>query len=364
MRKYTIAFVGAGGVGHYHAYALAALPSYYSDVGTVRKIAVASGGGQTAHEFARRHSFEAAVSVDEIWERTDIDTLYILSPNALHFPHLVCGLAMPGLARVYIEKPLCVTQEEEEQIAAISTTLGHRKIQLGFQFLQLAPVRKARLMWREGCFGTPIHFRTRYLHSGYLDPSYRRARADRMKPAPEGGAMSDLGSHGFSLISAFLGDGIRILSAVASPPLEDVPQGSDLYTVAVCRDDATGAVGIVEASRISAGASEVMELEFRCTEGGFRFRSEWPDMLEVFSRNSVAAKFLDCSADYAPESQFPKSGCPSGWLRAFVHANYLFLADDPGRREAPGLDHGLAVQRLLRQTAAYIRDNRYEDRYD
>jgi hypothetical protein len=114
-------------------------------------------------------------------------------------------------------------------------------------------------------------------------------------------------------------------------------------------DGATGAVGTLTASRISAGAGESLEVEIRCVNGGFRFSAERPDELEVFEATAGSHQVVHCGSDYGSHSHFPQAVVSPGWLRSFVHAQYIFLG---GRDElpAPDLHHGLSVQRLLRES--------------
>ena len=354
MEDRRVAFVGAGAVAHYHAYALAALKFYYQHHPAVHCVAVTSATAENREAFAARYGFEYALATQDLWRRTDVDTVYILSPNALHYTHLASALTMRGVRRIYIEKPLCTSEAEERGITEeLLRSAEGKSVQVGFQFLQMSSVRRARLLWQQNRFGAPVHFHASYLHSGYLDQDYRRQRAERLKPTPEGGALGDLGSHALSLMTAFLGDGIEVLDAVEGPRFSDVPPDSDLSSIVLCRDRTSGAVGAVTASRVSCGAGEVLEGEIRCADGGFKFTTERPETLEVFSATAREASILNCASDFAPHSQFPHRACPAGWLRAFVHANYLFLSGSDGL-PAPDLRHGLTVQRLLREAACLI----------
>ena len=148
-----------------------------------------------------------------------------------------------------------------------------------------------------------------------------------------------------------LGDELEVVEASTCGTFPDIP--SDLCTVALCRDKASGAVGTVMASRVSAGAGELLEIELRGTRGGFRISTEDAESLEVFSSSSDKSEILRTASDYAPRSEFPKRAPLGGWLRSLVHADYLFLTD---RDDEPCADlhHGLAVQRLLRETTRRI----------
>jgi predicted dehydrogenase len=353
MPDRRIAFVGAGGVAHCHAYALAALPYYYSGCPTINQVAVTSASADSRKAFADKYGFQFSFSPEELWERSDVDTIYLLGPNATHYSHLVKALAMRSVRRIYIEKPLCVTEAEERAITDLLPSIGDVTIQLGFQFLQMSSVRHALQVWNEASFGLPVHFHARYLHSGYLDKDYRNRRRERMKPTPEGGALADLGSHVLSMLSAFLGDDLEVVEAVQGGRLPDTPTDSDMCTMILLRDAASGAVGTATASRISAGAGEILECEIRCVNGGFRLSTEAPDTVEIFSASSDQSTIVNCGSNFEPHSQFPGRAYPAGWLRSFVHANYLFL-NDVDRSSVPDVRHGLVVQRLIRQASQRI----------
>jgi len=260
---------------------------------------------------------------------------------------------MKSIKRIYIEKPICISKDEEHYISKSLATLPTGiTIQAGFQFLQMATVRKALHMWRECNFGDLIHFQCRYLHSGYLRPEYRKNRLSRLKPCPVGGVLADLGSHLFSFILAFLGEGIQIITAEQSGRFSDVPVESDLCTIVFLKDSKNGAIGTIATSRISAGAGEVLDLEFRCTNGSLRLSTNQPDVLEIFSMNGRNEwKTIYCGSDFMNTSKFPSQHVSPGWLRSLIHAHYLFFGGKDILAKIPDLGHALAVQRLINSAA-------------
>ncbi len=110
---------------------------------------------------------------------------------------------------------------------------------------------------------------------------------------------------------------------------------------------------MVMASRVSAGAGELLEVELRGTMGGFRLSTENAEFLELFSLSSDKSQILRTSSGYTPLSTFPNRVVLGGWLRSLVHANYLFLNDQEDDPFAD-LRHGLTVQRLLRDAARHL----------
>lgn len=214
MKTYRVAFIGAGGIARAHAFGLTALQFYYDDAPAIIRKAVTSATPDSRTRFAERFGFADAVAIDDLWSQKDIDTVFILGPNDTHYPHFEHVLKMDSVRHIYLEKPICTSGEEELAIAnrmkALSSDIN---VQAGFQFLQMANVRRALRLWSDVDFGAPIHFFARYLHSGYLDIGYREKRHSRLKPAPGGGAMADLGSHPLSFLAAFLGDGLDVIAA-------------------------------------------------------------------------------------------------------------------------------------------------------
>ena len=360
MEEYRVAFVGAGGIARAHAFALAALPYYYEETPDIVRSVVTSAGKESRSRFAAQYEFGEAVSPEVIWKKSDINTVFILGPNACHYPHMVSVLDNKAVHHIYIEKPICISEEEESLISQIVEQFSDkRRIQAGFQFLQMTNVRRALRLWKETDFGTPIHFHARYLHSGYLNPDYRSRRSTRLKPAPAGGAIADLGSHTFSFLTAFLGEDLKIVAAEQSGKFKDVPAASDLCTSVLLRDEKSGASGTVVASRISAGAGDELELEIRCEKCSLRLSTLRPDVLEVFQNDSPGEwRTIHCGSDYLPITKFPSQPAPSGWLRSLIHAHYLFFGGKDEHAFVPDLRHGLTVQRLVRETAEHLSENK------
>ncbi len=353
MTPFRTAFLGAGGIARAHAYALDVLKYYYPDSPKVNKCIVASPTPESRSSFAKLFDFAEAIPPEEIWSRQDIDTLYILGPNHTHTPQLLKAAEHPTIQRIYVEKPVGVSKEDIQALERLDDQSHQKRIMMGFQFLQKSALRNALHHWHSGEFGEPIHFRAAYLHSGYLDSAYREKRQARLKPTPIGGAAADLGSHALSLLTAFLGHELKIISAAASGRFPDVPEDSDLCTTAMIKEKNSGAVGSMIASRVSAGSGDLLTLEIRATRGALLFDSAHPDVYETFLPKSGWQRH-EVMSDYLPTSKFPSDYLPSGWLRALVHAHYLFLGGEDEISMFPDLAHGIAVQRLLQAIAGEV----------
>jgi predicted dehydrogenase len=351
MDEHRIAVIGAGSMARCHGLALIALPHYYEyPLRLVRLVVVASSSPERRKAFAERFGFDEALDPEALWTRDDVNAVIIASPNHLHFVHLDQALRMNSIHRIYLEKPPCTTLMEEEQIARrVASGLVGKTVQAGFQFLQMATVRRALRLVRQGDLGEPIHFSVRYLHGGYLKAEYRSQRRSRLRPAPEGGAVADLGSHALSLLVAFLGEELEVIAARSSGAFPEVPPTSDLCTAALLCDTRSGAVGTLMASRITSGASDLLEFELRSSDGAIRLSTERPDLLEVFDARTDSWSVFTCGNDFSPLSTFPARQVSAGWLRSLVHAQHLFLGGTDPDAFIPDLRHGLAVQGLIRR---------------
>jgi predicted dehydrogenase len=315
---------------------------------------VCSAGTQSRESFSKKYGFRKACAFDEFVSDNRIDTVFILGPNRVHYEHLRAATAMKSVRRIYLEKPVCSNADEEIGIREIMKQNPSIKYQVGFQYLFSSAVREALAQWRTGIFGKPLHFELKYYHPDYLDKTYRDKRKTRLTAAPDGGAMADLGSHAISFLIAFLGKDLEITGAMQSGKFGDVPEGSDLFSLINIVDRRTEAAGVISASRISAGTGDDLSLEIYAENGSIRLSSSRPEYYEFFARETGRWSRVTTGSTYKPYTSFPSGHVPPGWLRAMVHAHYIFLTENSEEPCIPGLEHGLEVQRLVRETAEHL----------
>ncbi len=355
MDRINIGFIGAGGIARAHAFALNALKFYYDDAPCIDLRAVSSMRKESRERFAKKYDFKEAMDVESFVKHPGINTVYILGPNKVHFPHLEAVLKMDNVERIYLEKPICSTREEELKLEQLAQSISKKvKIRVGFQLLASSAIRKALNLWHSGRFGKPVHFRFNYMHSDYQDINYRKKRYTRLTPAPDGGAMADLGSHAISLMIAFLGHDLEIVNAMQGGAFADVPDESDLYSEISLFEKSSGAVGNLSASRISAGMGDVFIFEIFAENGSLRYNSYYPDRFEYYNNADNNWVEIYSGSDYKPFSTFPSGHVPGGWLRSLFHAHYSFLSEGETGEAIADLNHGLEVQRLVRETAIHL----------
>lgn len=352
--KIIIGFLGAGGIARSHAFALNSLKYFYAEVPEIEFEAVCSARAESSGAFASKFGFSKSLTFDEFKNNTRINTVLILGPNKVHFEHLKLAMEMPSVKRIYLEKPVCSNLEEETEMAQIAASTG-KQIQVGFQYLLTASVREAMAFWHSGKLGKPIHFDLKYYHGDYLQKLYREKRVTRLTPAPDGGAMADLGSHGISLLMAFMGDNLQITSAFQAGSFDDVPVDSDLFSSLTLVHPESKAAGTMSASRISSGSGDLVSLEIYAERGMLRYSSHSVDYFEYFLEETGQWTRQIVGSNYAPITSFPSGHVPPGWLRSMIHAHYLFLGGQDPKAFIPDLRHGLAVQRVVRETADHLK---------
>jgi len=357
MDHVHIGFLGAGSIARAHIYALQALKFYYDNAPPLFLESVCSVKEESRKNFAAKYNFRTVQDIDAFETNKTINTVFILSPNNVHFEHFKQVLQMPSVEKIYLEKPVCSSLDEEQEMARLISK-SNKQVQVGFQYLQMASVRAALKFWKLGVLGRPIHFDLKYYHGDYLQNSYRKKRRTRLTPAPDGGAMADLGSHGISLLIAFLSEKLQIMNALQGGNFVDVPAGSDLFSSLAVFDPETKAVGNMSASRISSGTGELVYLELFAEKGALRYSSQQSEYFEYYLEETGQWVKQPIGSNYGSITSFPSGHVSPGWLRSMVHAHYIFLTGNDPDAFVPDLKHGLAVQRIVRETADFLEEFR------
>jgi predicted dehydrogenase len=350
----SLGFLGAGGIARSHAFAMNSMRYYYTDAPPVEFNAVASASEKSRESFASRFGFRKSLSPSKFFADNEIDTVFILGPNNVHCDHLEKAVQMKSVKRIYIEKPLCSSVIEEKRIEDIAADWPGVKIQAGFQYLFMSAIREALIMWRSGIFGKPVHFDLKYYHGDYLRKTYRDKRANRLTPAPDGGAMADLGSHAISLAVAFLGRDLVVTGASASGYFPDVDPRSDLFSIVLLRNTGSGAAGTIAASRVASGTGDTLSMELYAERGSIRFTTAEPGFFEYYLEETGKWTRIQSGSRYTGITSFPSEHVPPGWLRSMIHAHYVFLTGNDNDAFIPDVWHGLEVQRIIREAARYF----------
>ena len=161
-------------------------------------VAVASRDGERARAYADRHGIPVAYgSYDELLADPDIDAIYNPLPNHLHVP-LTIAAAAAG-KHVLCEKPLALTVDEVDQIAAAASASGV-VVTEAFMYRHHPQTLRVQELVAEGAIGEPLTAR------GSFSFTLDNPGDVRLDPTMGGGALWDIGCYPLSFARTALGE--------------------------------------------------------------------------------------------------------------------------------------------------------------
>lgn len=180
MNKTRVAILGAGFIADIHA------ECYKNGFSGADVVAVYARDIEKARAFALRHGIERAFSsIDALFAECEVDVADVCLPNKLH--HYACVTSARAGAHVIVEKPLCFTLKEADEMIAECEAAG------------------VRLMYAEEmCFAPKYERAIEIMGAGAIGNIYRLKHAGRHSGPHNrwfydtdagGGAMFDMGCH-------------------------------------------------------------------------------------------------------------------------------------------------------------------------
>ena len=356
-----IGLVGYGFIGKVHAFAHRSLPLMYDPLpARTRLVGVCTAGEASGRKAMEQAGFAfATTDYRDLLARDDVHVIHCCSPNDAHASLLRDALAAGK--HVYCDKPLTRTLAEAEDVAALARASGvvHR---MTFNYRFVPAILRAKELVDEGFLGEVYQFRAAYLHAGYTDPN--RPLSWRLQMGRSGGgALMDLGVHAFDLVRFLLGDFAEVQAQLETfiPERPDPKTGAlgavDVDDVAIVQARmASGALGVVEASRLATGTQDDLRIEIHGSRGALGFRLMEPNGLDVYDNTRPEAALggtrgtqrIESVARYAKPYAFGATKNPVGWPQFHVHCLFDFV-DCVARGElgGPSFEDGLAANRLV-----------------
>ncbi|MDQ2686489.1 MAG: Gfo/Idh/MocA family oxidoreductase [Armatimonadota bacterium] len=356
-----IGIVGYGFIGKVHAFAHRSLPLMYDPLpARTRLIGVCTATKASGKKAQEQAGFAfATTDYRDLLARDDIHVIHCCSPNDAHADLLRDALA--AKKHIYCDKPLTRTLAEAEDIAALARASGvvHR---MTFNYRFVPAILRAKQLIDDGFLGDVYQFRAAYLHAGYIDPT--RPLSWRLEMSRSGGgALMDLGVHAFDLVRFLLGDFAEAHAQLQTciPQRPDPKTGAlgkvDVDDIAIIQTRLTsGALGLVEASRLATGTQDDLRIEIHGSRGALAFRLMDPNYLDIYDNTQPEAPLggtrgtqrIESVARYPKPYAFGATKNPIGWPQFHIHCLYDFLhAVAQGELGAPNFDDGLAANRLV-----------------
>jgi predicted dehydrogenase len=261
-------------------------------------------------------------------EHTDkLDLVTVATPNATHFA--ITKAFLEAGINVLCEKPLTITVQEAEEIAAVAKRTG-MICAVNYGYTGYALVRHMRAMIARGDLGKVRLIIAEFSHGFHADATdaenpRMRWRYDRAQ-AGASGQFADCGIHALHMASFVSGQNARELSAdfvsaIASRQLEDDAM------VNVRMDG--GTTVRLWTSSVAVGSFHGLNIRVFGEKGGLRWAQQWPDQLQwtpLNGRTETIERGMSNLSPHAERATRIATGHSEGMLVAFANI-YADLAD-------------------------------------
>lgn len=207
-----------------------------------------------------------------------IDAVAIVTPNHMHAGPAIAFLNA-GI-NVICDKPLAATQEQADAIAA-AVKASKAKFILTHNYTGYPLIRQARQMVAEGKLGTIRVVQAEYAQDWLtetIEQTGQKQAAWRTDPTRSGGggAIGDIGTHAFNLLTFVTGLRAEQLSA----DLQSFGAGRQVDDNAhIMLRFAGGARGMVWASQVAPGNENGLRLRIYGDKGGIEWGQENPNVM-------------------------------------------------------------------------------------
>lgn len=357
-KAYKIALIGTGYIGKTHALAYGSINRIFPDAPQLTQELVVDINERAGLAFAKQFGF-ARFSTN--WRDAvgdpEIDIVAIATPNFLHKEMAV--EAIRAGKHVYCEKPLAVTLEDAEAMAAAARESGVQTL-VGYNYLCNPALQLAKQLISEGQIGRPIFLRGVNDEDYMADPLVPHSwRCERAKAGA--GTLGDLAAHLISLSQFLMGDitsaSGRVYTAYEKRPAADgsgkmhAVENDDVVSMMV--EFADGARGELSSSRVAWGRKNRLAVEVHGEQGAIIFDQERLNELEIYfksedGRTAGFRKILS-GPEHEPYGAFVQSaGHQLGFNDLKVIEVRNLLAAISGKKAAhPSFEDALTVERVI-----------------
>ena len=283
MKKLKVALFGTGFVANIH------MESYNRFVHTVEVVAVYGRNLEHTQKFAEQHGIPAWYDdIETLLREETVDMVDICLPNYLH--HAAGMAAARHDKHIVMEKPLCLTLEEADEMIAEC-----KKRNLKFMYAEelcFAPkYERVRALVESGAVGKVYMLKQGEKHNGPHSAWFYQ------KETAGGGALMDLGCHAMAWFRWMTKNNpVKTVFADMKTVLHDTDVDDNTVTIVEFEN---GVVGVAENSWARHGGMDD-RIEIHGTHG--------VSYADLFQGNS-ALTYSTTGYDYAAE----KAGSTVGW---------------------------------------------------
>jgi predicted dehydrogenase len=379
-----IGLISVGWMGKLHSRAYQAVPLVYPELKIRPRLVHAADTAADRAGYAREVLGYARASTDyhDVLADPDVDVVSVCAPNMLHRE---IGVAAARAGKPFwIEKPVGRDVGETAEVAAAARAAGVTT-SIGYNYRHVPAVERVRELIAAGRLGRITNVRAVFFNSYAAEPNGALSWRFRREQAGSG-ALGDLLSHVVDLMQyvvAPITEVSSLLSTVyAQRPI--LPMGSgthfaviengelgevenDDYVAALVRfgtgsgSRAAGAVGTLEASRVSVGPQCALGFEIYGTEGSAIWNFEQMNELRLClgrgGDNAGYTTVLGHAAlgDYGRFQPGPGTSMSYDDLKV-IEAKKFLVAVGGGERRNSTIEEAHADAEVIAATAASARD--------
>lgn len=327
--------LGTGGMARSHAEAFAAISG-------VELVAGVDTDPRRLTEFRKRHGIaKGFATLDEAIAWDGFDAAANVTPDAVH--HATTMKLLAAKKHVLCEKPLATSHAEAAEMAAAAAAAGVVNM-INLTYRNVAALACAARMVADGKIGAVRHFDASYLQSWLTQPAWGDWRSEsqwlwRLSTAHgSNGVLGDIGIHILDF-ATFIANAQTADLSCRLKTFEKAKGGRIGDYLLDANDSmamhvglASGAVGVVHASRFASGHINDLKLQIFGTKGG----------LDVEFRNHTSRLRACLGADLQTAS-WQEIACPD------VPTNYqtFIAAIRSGTPGSPDFARGAALQKVL-----------------
>jgi predicted dehydrogenase len=292
-----------------------------------------------------------------------IDFVSVCTPNHTHFP--IAKACLEAGFNVMCEKPMTLTVEEAEELAALVKKSGKVVFGLMHNYTAYPMVKLAKDMVKQGDLGkirkVVVQYPQGWLYQ-LLEKSGQMQASWRTNPKTSGaaGCIGDIGTHAANLAEYITG--LKITEVLAD--LTAFVKGRLLDDDGnVLLHFEKGAKGVLHASQVSVGEENNLAIWIYGEEKALSWRQEDPNYLHVLSQTAPEQVWKRGNGYVAEKSKAAgrctriPSGHPEAFLEAFAN-NYCNFADTirakmdkrkatPEELDFPGVEAGVRGMKFI-----------------
>lgn len=289
-KQLGVAIIGSGLMAKAHTMAWRNLQAVYGSIpAEPRLVVLVDATEELAAAGAAQFGYERwTTSWQEAVNDPEVDIVDIVTPNFLH-KDVALAAAKAG-KHIWCEKPLALTAEDAKEMTEAAEQAGVQTL-VGFSYLRNPGVELAKQLIEAGEIGEVVSFTGTFAIDAMTDPlapfTWRQERAKAGT-----GALGDVGAHVIAFARHLVGPIEKVVGlAKTSIPKRPLPSGNFGYGESanenapqreVENDDVSifltafenGAIGSIEASRVSAGRSYDVGFTITGTRGAIRFSQQ------------------------------------------------------------------------------------------